>query len=196
MMHEEVPAERGKSARGMQVFVNLRREHKQADPVALAVRANDVPIHRFEGGNVRVVTGELVTEAETLTSPIAKDPRWLTRVNMWDVSLDADASVELRVPQGHNAFFVVRSGNFEGIGQLPSVNRASVAILFEVTGDAVKLAAGDQALRGVLFTGEPIHEPVVSGGPFTGNTAQDITAYKRAFAAGAMGSLSATYPRN
>jgi redox-sensitive bicupin YhaK (pirin superfamily) len=195
MMHEEVPAEPGKAARGMQVFVNLRREHKQAEPAALAVRAKDVPIYSFEGGQVRVVTGELHTDQGVLTSPIAKDPRWLTRANMWDVSLDAGASVELAVPHGHNAFFVVRSGEFKGFGPVPSANRASVAIIFEVSGDAVTLQAGALALRGVLFSGEPINEPVFSDGPFTGNTAEDIVAYKRAFASGAMGQLAATYPR-
>jgi hypothetical protein len=35
---------------------------------------------------------------------------------------------------------------------------------------------------------------VVQGGPFTGNTAQDITNWRRDFGAGRMGHLSATYP--
>ncbi len=48
-------------------------------------------------------------------------------------------------------------------------------------------------LLGVFFSGAPINEPVFPGGPFMGNTAQDITDYKRAFARSEMGHLDASF---
>jgi redox-sensitive bicupin YhaK (pirin superfamily) len=192
MMHEEVPAEPGKAARGMQVFVNLSRANKQADPVAFKVKHEDMPIVNFEGGSLRVVTGQFDAES----SPIDKDPRWLTRVNMLDVTLQVGASVDIPVQAGDNAFFVIRSGNFETVA---STDIAQSAIIFEPYSEpnmhVARLTAGSQALRGVFFSGTPINEPKVSGGPFTGNSEEDIAAYKRAFSRGEMGSLQASFSR-
>jgi redox-sensitive bicupin YhaK (pirin superfamily) len=192
MMHEEVPAEPGKAARGMQVFVNMSRANKQADPVALKVRHEDMPVVSFEGGSLRVVTGEF----DGQSSSISNDPRWLTRVNMLDVTLQAGAHVNVPVTSGDNAFFVIRSGNFEVTA---GEDTAQSAIIFEASREPgmrmARIQAGSQDLRGVFFSGTPIKEPVYSGGPFTGNTAEDIMAYKRAFSRGEMGHLEASFTR-
>jgi redox-sensitive bicupin YhaK (pirin superfamily) len=190
MMHEEVPAEPGKAARGMQVFVNMSRANKQADPVAFKVKHEDMPTIKFEGGSLRVVTGEF----DGQSSPIAHDPLWLTRVNMLDVTLHVGASVSVPVTPGDNAFFVIRSGAFKAAD---GTDILQSAIIFDASTDvqtnAARLEAGSQALRGVFFSGTPIKEPKVSGGPFTGNTDEDIAAYKRAFARGEMGHLKASF---
>jgi redox-sensitive bicupin YhaK (pirin superfamily) len=192
MMHEEVPAQPGKAARGMQVFVNMSRANKQAEPVAFKVKHEDMPTVNFEGGSLRVVAGEF----DGQSSPIAQDARWLTRVNMLDMTLQAGASVDVAVPAGDNAFFVIRSGMFSTQTQ---VDIAQAAIIFEASSQpgmhAARITAGSQALRGVLFSGTPIKEPKVSGGPFTGNSEEDIVAYKRAFARGEMGHLEASFTR-
>lgn len=192
MMHEEIPAEPGKAARGMQVFVNMSRANKQADPVALKVKHEDMPVVSFEGGNVRVVTGEF----EGQSSSISHDARWLTRVNMLDVTLQSGASVDVPVASGDNAFFVVRSGSFE---QVAGIDIAQSAIIFEASitpgMSAARIKAGSQALRGVFFSGTPLSESVVSGGPFTGNSQDDIMAYRRAFSRGEMGHLEASFTR-
>jgi redox-sensitive bicupin YhaK (pirin superfamily) len=193
MMHEEIPAEPGKAARGMQVFVNMSRANKQADPVALKVKHEDMPTVNFEGGSLRVVAGEF----DGQSSPIAQDPRWLTRVNMLDVTLLPGASVDIPVKAGDNAFFVIRDGDFKLFEPSPPAHIEKSAIIFEASDalgmHAARLTAGSQALRGVFFSGTPFKEPKVSGGPFTGNSEDDIVAYKRAFARGEMGHLAASF---
>jgi redox-sensitive bicupin YhaK (pirin superfamily) len=192
MMHEEVPSEPGKAARGMQIFVNMSRANKQADPAAFKVKHEEMPVVNFEGGSLRVVAGEFAGQS----SPIAHDARWLTRVSMLDVTLQPGASVDIPVKSGDNAFFVMRSGSFE---QVAGVDIAQSAIIFEASGQPgesmARIKAGSQALRGVFFSGTPINEPVFSGGPFMGNTAEDIMAYRRAFSQGAMGHLEASFTR-
>ena len=188
-MHEETPAAPGKTERGLQIFVNLSRANKAAEPVGLRVPHQDIPTVSFEGGNVRVVAGQFNDHS----SPIAHDSRWLTRVNMLDVTLEAGASVDIPVPAGDNAFFAVRSGSFEAVA---GIDTAQSAIIFEASKAGMQVArlkAGSLALRGVFFSGTPINEPVVSGGPFTGNTVEDITAYRQAFARGEMGHLAASF---
>lgn len=190
-MHEETPASPGKTEQGLQIFVNLSRANKSAAPVGLRVAHQDMPTVNFDGGSLRVVAGEF----DGQQSPITQDARWLTRVNMLDVTLQAGASVDVSVKQGDNAFFVIRSGAFE---QFPGVDIAQSAIIFEASSagmNVARLKAGSLALRGVFFSGTPINEPIYSGGPFTGNTADDISAYKRAFARGEMGHLEASFTR-
>jgi redox-sensitive bicupin YhaK (pirin superfamily) len=195
MMHEEIPAEPGKAARGMQVFVNMSRANKQADPVAFKVKHEEMPTVNFEGGSLRVVAGEF----DGHTSPIARDPRWLTRVNMLDVTLQAGASVDIAVNAGDNAFFVIRSGIFKAFEPLEQQDIAQAAIIFEAKNEGgvgiARISAGSEALRGVFFSGTPIKEPKVSGGPFTGTSEEDIAAYKRAYLRGEMGHLEASFTR-
>jgi redox-sensitive bicupin YhaK (pirin superfamily) len=189
-MHEETPALPGATEQGLQIFVNLSRANKQAEPVGFRVAHESMPTVTFEGGSLRVVAGEF----DGSSSAIAQDPRWLTRVNMLDVTLQAGASVNIPVNGGDNAFFVIRSGHFEAIA---GADIAQSAIIFEASqtpGQSMaRIAAGGQALRGVFFSGTPINEPVFSGGPFMGNSAEDIMTYKRAFSRGEMGHLEASY---
>ena len=81
-MHEEMPVQPGKTEQGLQIFVNLSRVNKTADPVGLRVTHADMPTVDFEGGSLRVVAGEFAGK----NSPISSDKRWLTRVNMLDVT--------------------------------------------------------------------------------------------------------------
>ena len=200
MVHEEVPSDAGKAARGMQIFVTMSRAHKQAEPVALKVLHENMPIVAVEGGTVRVVAGSFADRS----SPITQDDRWLTRVNMLDVTLAPGAQLDIPVAAGDNAFFVIRSGQYRSSAL---VNTALSAIIFgasqanssgvkrEVNSGQImaRITAGDEALRGVFFSGTPIGEPIFSDGPFMGNTAEDIVAYKRAFARGEMGSLQSSF---
>jgi redox-sensitive bicupin YhaK (pirin superfamily) len=188
MMHEEVPATRGKAARGMQVFVNLRRKDKQADPVSFKVKHRDMPLVVVPGGSVRVVAGFFGEHA----SPITSDARWLTAVNMLDVTLEPGAQVDIPVAANSNAFFVIRSGVASVEGQ-KTITQSALIFASSAADGVAPISAGEQTLRGVFFSGAPINEPVVSGGPFTGNSQDDILQYRRAFAQGAMGHLTPTY---
>ncbi len=192
-MHEETPAQSGKTEHGLQIFVNLSRANKQADPVGLRVAHEGMPVVSFEGGNVRVVAGEFEGQSSTIT----QDPRWLTRVNMLDVSLQAGASVDIPVQSGDNAFFVLRSGHLELVDGEDIMQSAIIFEPFGQTGQAgqriARIKAGRLDLRGVFFSGTPINEPVFPGGPFMGNTEDDIVAYKRAYSRGEMGHLQASF---
>jgi redox-sensitive bicupin YhaK (pirin superfamily) len=194
MMHEEVPSEPGKAAHGLQIFVNLARANKQAAPAAFHINHENMPVVTMPDAQVRVVAGEFAGHS----SPIAQDSRWLTRVNLLDVSLQADAVLNVPVKAGDNAFFVLYSGmlalpDLIQNRPLAGVESERAAIIFEADGVVAQLKAGSAPVRGVFFSGTPLNEPLVSGGPFMGNTADDITHYKRAFARGDMGQLSKSF---
>jgi redox-sensitive bicupin YhaK (pirin superfamily) len=193
MMHEETPEVPGKAAQGLQVFVNLAKENKQADPVTFHVSAKDIPEVSLNGASVRVVTGTFGQQ----NSPINAEPRWLTRVNILDVSLQAGEMLTLPVVQGDNAFFVMRTGSLKaplsvGKTELKQYDEP-VALVFDSNGDYAQISAGSQPLRGVFFSGTPINEPMVTRGPFNGNTEQDINEFISRFQRGDMGSLSKSF---
>ncbi len=186
MMHEEIPSVPGKAALGLQVFVNLSKANKQAAPVAFHVDSDAMAVVEIPGGQVRVVAGEFAGQR----SPITHDDRWLTRVNMLDVSLQPGASVHIPVAPGDNAFFVLRSG---ALVVEDAEHAAPIGVLFDTQGALAAVQAGYEALRGVFFSGTPIAEPLFPKGPFMGNTASDVAHYAAAFQRGEMGALSKSF---
>ncbi len=188
MMHEEVPSAPGQAARGLQVFVNLSAANKQAEPAAFHVSRDAMPKVSVDGSTVCVVAGEFAGQQ----SPIAHDARWLTRVNILDVTVPAGGALSIPVKPDDNAFFVIHSGAFSAPAQ---VITAQAAILFEADGDIAQLQAGEQTLRGVFFSGTPLKEPMYPKGPFMGNTAHDVAQYAMRFQRGEMGQLEASFKR-
>jgi redox-sensitive bicupin YhaK (pirin superfamily) len=196
MMHEEIPAQPGTAAQGMQIFVNLAAKHKQAAPAAFHVRREDMPVFDKKGVRVRAVAGNTVVVHDNaqihLQSPIATDARWLTQADMIDVQLAESQSVQLQLQPGKRAFFVLREGTLNVNG---NTVQAPATVVFEdaATASTVTLAAGVQGLQGVLFSGTPIGEPVFPKGPFMGNTASDIAVYVNRFQRGEMGRLEKSF---
>jgi redox-sensitive bicupin YhaK (pirin superfamily) len=184
MMHEEVPQTPGVECHGLQMFVNLRSDHKQARPQAFHLSAQQVPlVSPATGVRLRLLAGEF----ETSKSPLTE---LLTPVLFADVSLDAGASAEIPAPAAHTAFALVLEG--EGAVGRPD-NATSVqahdAVGFENDGDVLRLEGGRNGLRLLVCAGAPFNEPMVFGGPFVMNTAEQLFEAKRRFSKGEMGTL-------
>jgi redox-sensitive bicupin YhaK (pirin superfamily) len=90
VVHEEVPITRGVDAAGLQVFVKAPAARELDPPEVLRLVARDVPIARFEGGQVRVLVGE----ALGVTSPLRPNHP----VRMLEVLLEAKGTVSLVLP--------------------------------------------------------------------------------------------------
>jgi redox-sensitive bicupin YhaK (pirin superfamily) len=193
MMHEEIPSQPGKAARGMQVFVNLARKDKQSAPKAFHIKHELMPsVQLNDNASLRVVAGHYANQA----SPISNESEWHTQVNMLDISLQANAQATIQIDPSHNVMFVMRSGSLVVNDETLFANEQhGYAVFYEPGQTSIDLNSGIESLRGVLFSGKPLNEPVVSKGPFTGNTADDITAYIRRFQNGEMGRLSPSFQR-
>ncbi len=193
MMHEEIPSQPGKAARGLQVFVNLARKDKQSTPRAFQVKHENMPtIALNDQASLRLVAGHYADQA----SPISRETEWHTKVNMLDISINENAQCTIQIDPSHNVFFVMRSGSLSVDGQLLNASeQQSATIFFEPGQSSIHLLAGPQAVRGVLFSGKALNEPVVSKGPFTGNTAEDISGYIKRFQNGEMGHLAPSFTR-
>lgn len=197
MSHEETPATPGVAAVGLQIFVNMASAHKQNAPAVFKVPAADMPVVALEGVSVRVVAGEWGGQV----SPIAQDPRWATRVNLLDVTLQPHADVRLALPAGHQGFALVVVGQvLESKEPLALDGIAPAAMVFDSAqpGDGptdLRLLAGPEGAQVAVFSGTPLREPVVPWGPFVGTSRAEVAAYAQAYQAGAMGHLEPSFSR-
>jgi redox-sensitive bicupin YhaK (pirin superfamily) len=184
MMHEEVPEVPGTMCHGLQIFVNLRSEHKRKKPKAFHVSTKDVPELNVAGeqsprARVRVLVGSF----QGRTSPLEN---LLTPVLLLDVHLEGGARVDIPLDSSHTAFaFALR-----GKGRVQDADIvAHTGIGFANDGDRITIAGGPGGLQIVVGAGIPLREPVAFGGPFVMNTQSEVLDAQERFRRGDMGRL-------
>lgn len=183
MMHEEVPEVDGVDCHGLQLFVDLAPDHKDAPPRAFHLDAVDVPtVSPSAGVTVRVVTGALGDTRSPLEG-------LLTPVTLLDVHLDAGAAVMLPVASDHRVLLLTQDP--VAVGE-ESLAAHSVAVL-DGPGTTVGLRAPDGPSSLLWLSGRPIGAPVVVGGSFVMNTTDEIRAAQERFHAGEMGTLAPSF---
>lgn len=181
VLHEEIPEHEGTDTHGLQLWVNLRSEHKLTHPVAYHVMGADVPIYSpTPGVQVRVVVGE--------TNGVRAGFVPLTPITLLDVRLAPGATLTHSLPAGHTALLLTQQGG--GQAAAGTSFNANQIVLFATDGDTITLTAGPDGLETLLLAGEPLREPVVYGGPFVGSTEDDIRAARVRFGRGEMGQLT------
>lgn len=187
MMHEEIPERRGVVCHGLQMFVNLRADHKQAPPRAFHADAAAIPeVSVGAGTRVRVLAGSLAGARSPLDE-------LLTPVLLLDVHLEPSARAHLPV-DAPSAFALGLAGaGVTGPAGAPRDLDAHVALAFAADGDHLELEAGPAGLHVLIGAGHPIGEPVVFGGPFAMTTRRDVEAAHARFQRGEMGRLAPSF---
>jgi len=167
IMHQEMPTgdEDGRM-HGFQLWANLPASLKLTEPRYQDVGAANIPdVTDDDGTCVRVVCGEFWGQTGPVDG-VAAAPRYL------DVSIPPGVKRSLPVDTHHTAFAYVFEGSASyGIQQAQTGNRSLV--LFD-TGDEVVVSTGDDGVRFLLVSGEPLREPVAWRGPIVMNTAEQL----------------------
>jgi redox-sensitive bicupin YhaK (pirin superfamily) len=189
IVHQEMPKGDAKGRmHGFQLWANLPKALKMTAPRYQEVKAKDIPsVTDDDGTTVRLVCGDF-WGARGPVEGIAADPTYL------DVSVPAGKRKSLPVATGRNAFAYVfeGAGKFcnasdpfavptEGVGWLDTKPPAEAGnrtlVLFD-KGDEVTVQAGEEGIRFLLVSGEPLKEPVAWYGPIVMNTQDEL---RRAF---------------
>lgn len=105
VVHEEVPAETGKTVHALQIFVGLASAQRDMAPFALTLESRDVPVIRLPGAKVRVPVGSYGETRAPLNPP--------TDVTMLDISLEEGAELNVPIAAGHSTFIMPIFGTFE-----------------------------------------------------------------------------------
>jgi len=178
--HSRAFAQRGGTFEVAQLWVNLPAKNKMTAPGYQAIGNAQIPIAALaeQAGQVRVIAGRY----DDVTGPA----RTFSPMNVWDVRLNADKSVQLPQPEGWTVQLVVLSGTVKVNGtRLHAKQMATLA----AAGTAVTIEA-EQSAKLLLLAGEPIDEPVVGYGPFVMNTQQEIMQTMADFNGGRFGQMA------
>jgi quercetin 2,3-dioxygenase len=169
IIHEEYHspgfARTGGPFRVVQLWVNLPAKDKMAPGSYQGILKADIPVVPLPAGagTARIIAGDYRG---------TKGPaKTFTPINVWDLSLKADADLTLDLPAGHTAMIVVLTGHVTIEGR-QGAGEAEV-VLLDREGDDVGLHADGDA-RLLILTGEPIDEPIVGYGPFVMNSEAEI----------------------
>ena len=184
ILHEEFHspafAKAGGTFEMVQLWVNLPAKDKTAKPGYQNLQNADIPAVTLpdDAGRLRVIAGQYGD---------AKGPaRTFTAINVWDVRLNRDKSVELDVPEGHTQSVLVLKGTVLINGA--EVARGAQTVILGRDGGGITIEAnGDAKL--LVLSGEPINEPVVAQGPFVMNTVGEIKQAMLDFQRGKFGTI-------
>ena len=163
----------------VQLWVNLPKSHKMTPPRYQTLLSDQIPTVDLagEGGYARVIAGELNG---------ARGPAGtFTPVHVYDVRLKSGQRADLALPAGFHTLVVLLKGSLlvnstdhlEGEAKLALLDAAGVGVSLEARQDTTAL----------VLSGEPIHEPVASYGPFVMNTREELMQAVEDYRAGRMG---------
>lgn len=191
ILHQEMPAPDASGVNhGFQLWANLPRDLKMTDPRYQDVGSREIPeILEDDGTRVRVVIGNFWGKTGPVDG-IAADPMFL------DITIPAGVKKTFPVDTYRRAFAYV----FEGEGAFADASQPTGVLLEKEvagqemnirdmsgdrtlvrfgTGDEVTVQAGEQGMRFLLISGQPIQEPVAWHGPIVMNTREELaTAFE------------------
>jgi redox-sensitive bicupin YhaK (pirin superfamily) len=185
ILHQEMPTgnEVGKM-HGFQLWANLPSSLKMTDPRYQDIPAVEIPeVTDDDGTKVRVICGSFWGKRGPVEG-IAADPRYL------DIWVPPGRRKRVPVESSRHAFAYVfeGSGTFrdasEPFGVLTDQVGSEDAIVREMTGnrslvlfdsgDEITVQAGEEGIRFLLVSGQPLKEPVAWYGPIVMNTEAEL----------------------
>jgi redox-sensitive bicupin YhaK (pirin superfamily) len=160
-----------------QIWLNLPRTSKFAEPYFSMFWKESAQVHRGDGVEVTVIAGAL----EGTTAPAPPPHSWAARPDsdlaIWTIKLAPQARWTLPAarPGSNRSLYLFRGGGLRVADrQVPNGSR------IELQPDApAVLINGPQSSELLLLQGRPIGEPVAQHGPFVMNTQAEI---RQAFA--------------
>jgi redox-sensitive bicupin YhaK (pirin superfamily) len=191
ILHIEKPPEwlvqAGGLFHGIQLWVNLPREKKWAEPRYQDLRGGDVGLVTTHdaGALVRVIAGEV--------AGVAGPGSTYTPMTMVHATLAAGAELDLPWRPDFNALVYVLAGQGTVGPERRPIGMGQLAVLG--AGDRITVAAGAHqesrtpSLDVLVLGGRPIREPVAWGGPFVMNTRAEVMQAFQDFQEGRLGQI-------
>jgi redox-sensitive bicupin YhaK (pirin superfamily) len=190
ILHQEMPKGDAQGRmHGFQLWANLPSSKKMTAPRYQDIASRDIPEAVDDDGTmVRVICGSFWGKTGPVAG-VAANPRYL------DISVPPGKRKGLAVETSNHAFAYVFSGSgtfrdasdprdvkTEVVSEHGASDAAHIGnrslVLFG-RGDEVVVQAGDEGIRFLLVSGEPIEEPVAWRGPIVMNTPEEL---RQAFA--------------
>jgi redox-sensitive bicupin YhaK (pirin superfamily) len=168
LIHAEISSDQFKQEGGdleiLQLWINLPAKLKMSEPYYIGRQQEEIPMMQFDDGKIsaNLISGEWNEVEGAFESS--------TGVFLSTLHLKPGAKMDLNIPQEHNIFFYVISGEINANGT--SVRALHLAE-FNHDGDILSISSKADSIL-LLGRALPFNEPVVSQGPFVMNTQQEI----------------------
>jgi redox-sensitive bicupin YhaK (pirin superfamily) len=112
---------------------------------------------------------------------------------MTEITLEPHASIDQEIPSSYNGFVFTLRGSIQAGANATSLKTGQTGWLDRPKVDGASLlrvTAGEEGARLVFYAGRPQGDPIVSYGPFIGDSKQDIVRLYTEFQSGQFVSLS------
>ncbi|MEH7225261.1 pirin-like C-terminal cupin domain-containing protein [Bacillus sp. JJ1566] len=179
--HAEEPVDQD-IAHTLQLWLNLPRSLKNTKTTYQNVYVEHVPVVQVEGGELKVYSGEIAGVKGPMNS--------LVPITMTEISLAKGATYKHILPENHNAFVYVLSGELELGESKTSLKKTGAATLtFNENGEnesEFTVEANSRA-KILVLSGAPLREEIVAYGPFVMNSMEEVQQAYRDFHEGKFG---------
>jgi redox-sensitive bicupin YhaK (pirin superfamily) len=168
IMHEEMPKTKVGKMLGFQLWVNLPANLKMSPPRYQEIPSATIPeILGEEGLKIRIIAGEY----EGQRGPVAKiaaNPLYL------DVALPPATRFSCPVRPNYTAFIYAYVGEGFAPQKYDDVKISALKLAEFRDGDSIDIHTEDNAMRFLLFAGEPFDEPIARHDSIIMNTDAEI----------------------
>ncbi|KAG0283268.1 hypothetical protein BGZ96_012358 [Linnemannia gamsii] len=167
IVHSEMPVKTESRIHGLQLWINLPKEHKMCEPQYQELRDGQIPrATPYEGVIIKIIAGE---------SHGVKSQVYTRTPTMYlDFKMDKNKTVTQNIPSSFTGFIYMLKGKAY-IGDKEFEGEAHHTLTFSEDGaEMVKIQTKDEDAHFVFIAGEPLKEPIVQHGPFVMNTTEEI----------------------
>ncbi|OQP49740.1 pimeloyl-CoA dehydrogenase [Niastella yeongjuensis] len=184
VVHTEVIDKPG-SMRILQLWFNLGRENRKAEPRLQDLPLAHVPVVNENGTQIKLYSGTLAG----VTSPVQN----YVPLIIADIVMKQGATTVQQLPANYNTFLYVLEGSVQ-VGENKTrlyKDQVGWLNLFDQEGESeLRLTTDDENTRFVLYAGKPLHEHIVSHGPFIADNSEEIVQLYREYRQGKMKDIS------
>lgn len=166
IIHQEMPAA-SKHMLGAQLWLNLPRSEKMADPSYGPITAEQIQEIEDGDAHVRLIAGTWNGHASGFQGKHIP-------ADYLDVEIQPNGEwVYISDPEKTVfAYLVEGSADFTADGSGPEIEQKN-AVLF-TPGEKLHVTAGRKGARFLLLAARPLHEPIAWGGPIVMNTQREL----------------------
>lgn len=168
IVHGENVGAKGR-VRLLQLWLTLPKADRWTEPGFQTIHTDAVPVRRENGAEVRIYSGGSGSLRSTTRNHVP--------VTITEITLEPHASIDQELPSSYNGFVFTLRGSIQAGADNASLKTGQTGWLDRPNVDGASLlrvTAGEEGARLVLYAGQPQSDPIVSYGPFIGDSKRDI----------------------
>ncbi|KAK5801510.1 RmlC-like cupin domain-containing protein [Linnemannia elongata] len=167
IVHSEMPVKSQTRAHGLQLWINLPKEHKMCEPQYQELLDGQIPRATPQDGVVvKVIAGE--------SHGVKSQVYTRTPTMYFDFKMDKNKTVTQIIPSTYTGFLYMLKGTAY-IGDKEFEGKAHHTLTLSEDGTTtIKIQTKNEDAHFVFIAGEPLKEPIVQHDPFVMNSSEEI----------------------